>query len=204
MTGQSHTEVRSSLSKPGTHTSVHGTWHAQQLTPDWWPWSSLAARGVQVPSKENDAFVFLNAFLDVIEAMEDGSTAALDLSDLAEHGVFVGFELPPRDMAYVGQAAVERVKGWVLEAAMQQDIGQTLSTRSCANCGMELSAGRLTCGQCWTSAEACMVSGWPIPAGEKVIVKGAFTVCASREHYNTYVGQYGTCPFTGNVQAVVR
>lgn len=159
---------------------------------------------IQVQSKENDAFVFLNAFLDVIEAMEDGSTAALDLSDLAEQGLFTGFELPPRDTAYVGQAAVERVKGWVLEAAMQQDIGQTLTTRSCANCGAELFAGQLTCGQCWTSVDACIVSGWPIPAGEKVNVKGAVKVFANREHYNTYVGQYGTCPFTGTVQAIVR
>ena len=157
-----------------------------------------------MPSNQNDAFVLLNAFLDVIEAMEDGSAAGLDLSDLADCGIFVGFEVPPRDAAYIGHAAVERIKGWVLEAAMRQDIGQTLTMRSCANCGMDAFAGQLSCGQCWAAAEACAVTGWPIPAGEKVNVKGAFKVSANREHYNTFVGQYGTCPFTGNVQAVVR
>eukprot|EP00892_Ulva_mutabilis_P000305 jgi/Ulvmu1/10275/UM060_0077.1 len=158
----------------------------------------------KVPSQQNDAFVWLNAFLDVVEAMEDGNAAGLDLSDLADCGICTTFELPAQDAAYVGEGAVERVKSWVLEAAMQQDVGQTPSTRTCANCGGDVFAGQLTCGQCWAASEACVVTGWPIPAGEKVHVKGVAGLAANRKHYNTYVGQYGTCPFTGNVQAVVR
>jgi hypothetical protein len=95
----------------------------------------------QVPQHHNDAFVFLNVFLDVSEAIEDGTRATLDLSDLSDTGIFLDFPLPERKAVYVGETAVEGVKEWVLDAAMQQNIAQEVSKRTCANCGSDMFAG---------------------------------------------------------------
>jgi intraflagellar transport protein 172 len=96
---------------------------------------------MQVPQYHNDAFVFLNAFLDISEAIEDGTRATLDLSDLSDTGVFLDFALPERQAVYADEAAVEGVKEWVLDAAMQQNIAQEVSKRACANCGTDMFSG---------------------------------------------------------------
>lgn len=96
---------------------------------------------LQVPQHHNDAFVFLNAFLDISEAIEDGTRATLDLSDLTDTRIFLDFALPMREAVYAGETAVEGVKEWVLDAAMQQYISQEVSQRSCANCGTDMFAG---------------------------------------------------------------
>jgi hypothetical protein len=159
---------------------------------------------VQVPERHNDAFVFLNAFLDIFEAIQDGNAASLDLSDLSETGIYLKFPLPARDAVYVGEMAVEQVKEWVLEAAMQQNISQEVSTRSCSNCGKDIFAGQLACSQCWHVADSCAVTGWPISVGDKVETKGTFKVKASRADFNTYVQQYGACPVSGTPQAIIQ
>lgn len=86
-----------------------------------------------MPARWNQAFVFLNAFLDVSEAIEDGSLDALDMSDLVHSGLPLAFTLPAATAAYVDSAAVEAVKDWVLETSMQQDVAQALSVRLLAS-----------------------------------------------------------------------
>ena len=96
---------------------------------------------VQVPKHHNDAFVFLNAFLDISEAIEDESRATLDLSDLSDTRIFLDFALPAREAVYAADSAIEGVKEWVLDAAMRQNISQEVSQRDCTNCGTPMFAG---------------------------------------------------------------
>lgn len=109
---------------------------------------------MQVPKHHNDAFVFLNAFLDISEAIEDGSRAMLDLSDLSDTKIFLEFALPIREAVYAGDSAIEGVKEWVLDAAMQQNISQEVTQRACANCGTAMFAGTA-----WVSARLHQSSG---------------------------------------------
>lgn len=112
----------------------------QCVPTDFDEWNLSFTVCMQVPQHHNDAFVFLNAFLDISEAIEDGNTAALDLSDLKDSRIFLDFSLPSQDTVY-SVKGVERVKEWVLDAAMQQNISQEVSKRTCVNCGTSMFAG---------------------------------------------------------------
>ena len=81
----------------------------------------------RIADRRGQAFVFLNAFLDTTEAIEDGNTASLDLSDLLDTGIPLTFELPQREAMYVDDDGVEAAKDWVLEISMHQDIDQSLA-----------------------------------------------------------------------------
>jgi len=48
------------------------------------------------------------------------------------------------------------------------------------------------------------VTGYPIPAGEKVESKGALRVRAARDDFNVFVAKYGVCPATGSTQTVIQ
>jgi intraflagellar transport protein 172 len=158
----------------------------------------------QVPAQLGHAFVFLNAFIDVYEAIEDGSTDALDVSELVPAGVPPTFPVPSLDAAYATSADLEAAKEWVINAAMQEGTEQSLSMRSCSNCGADVYEGALRCDRCDGVSEACAVTGYPIPAGEKVETKGTHRVAAARDDFNVYVGFYGACPFSGVAQAVIQ
>ena len=64
--------------------------------------------------------------------------------------------------------------------------------------------GALKCDKCGNLSAACAVTGYPIPAGEKVESKGAFKIRAARDDFNTYVSKYGVCPVTGSTQTVIQ
>jgi hypothetical protein len=159
---------------------------------------------VQVPGHEGNAFVLLNTWLDVVEAIEDGSAATLDISDIAVTGAVAPQTLPSSEAAYATPSELEAAKAWVLEAAMQAGGDQSLTQQSCGSCGASRFAGALRCTRCGTTAEACAVTGYPIPPGEMVELKGTQRVVACRDEFNMYVSVFGSCPLTGTPQTQIQ
>jgi len=73
---------------------------------------------------ENMAFVFLNRYLDISEAMEEGSLDMLDHSDFQETDI--PFEIPLPEKAFLTTQQHEEVKEWVLAVSMDRQIEQIL------------------------------------------------------------------------------
>ena len=65
--------------------------------------------------------------------------------------------------------------------------------RTCANCGVETYEASLKCHSCNSTVEACMITGYPIPLGEKVTPTGQ---PARKEDWNTYILKFKKCPWT--------
>ena len=74
------------------------------------------------------AFVFLNRYLDITEAMEENeaNAAALDNSDFVETGIPTDFPLP--DKQFLSDKDREKVRDYVLELSMNANVQQTLNT----------------------------------------------------------------------------
>jgi len=118
----------------------------------------------RITDKRGQAFVFLNALLDIAEAVEDNSAAGLDMSDLVESGIPLVFVLPQREAAYVSDREMEEVKDWVLEISMQQDIDQRLAVRAGGDTTRSstrtqvtptLTRGARSCGRVPTAGATC-------------------------------------------------
>ncbi|RUS80517.1 hypothetical protein EGW08_011738 [Elysia chlorotica] len=73
---------------------------------------------------ENMAFVFLNRYLDISEAMEEGSLDMLDHSDFQDTDI--PFEIPLPEKAFLTSSQHEEVKEWVLAVSMDRKVEQVL------------------------------------------------------------------------------
>ncbi len=70
------------------------------------------------------AFVFLNRYLDLYDAIEEGSLDMLDHTDFAETDI--PFEVPLPESPHLSPAEHEAVKEWVLAVSMDQKVEQVL------------------------------------------------------------------------------
>ena len=73
---------------------------------------------------DNMAFVFLNRYLDLYDAIEEGSLDMLDHTDFAETDI--PFEVPLPESPHLSSTEHEAVKEWVLAVSMDQKVEQVL------------------------------------------------------------------------------
>ena len=75
----------------------------------------------------NMAFVFLNRYLDITEAMEENeaSSTTLDNSDFANTQIPFDFPLPEKQ--FLGDAEREKVRDYVLELSMNSSVTVSMS-----------------------------------------------------------------------------
>ncbi|XP_040282805.1 intraflagellar transport protein 172 homolog [Bufo bufo] len=73
---------------------------------------------------ENSAFIFLNRFLDLVDAIEEGNLDALDHSDF--QSTDIPFEVPLPAKQHIPVEKREEVREWVLAVSMDQRVEQVL------------------------------------------------------------------------------
>jgi intraflagellar transport protein 172 len=148
------------------------------------------------------AFVLLNRFLDLTEAIEDEDLGMVDNSD------FTGTDIPtPYDMELPPEQSVpegtrEDVREWVLALSMDRKVEQELPTVACERCGSDTYAGGLRCTNCSEQFEACVASGFPVRGSQRVTC----TACGSAANklaWNALVLKTGECPWCGSSQSPV-
>ena len=73
------------------------------------------------------AFVFLNRYLDITEAMEEGgdSSNSLDNSDFVDTAIPTDFPIP--DKQFLSDKDREKVRDYVLELSMNEKVQQSLN-----------------------------------------------------------------------------
>lgn len=157
-------------------------------------WRALGGR------KDNMAFVMLNKFLDIQEALEEargpGATVTLENADLIATDIPLDFPLPVRP--YVPEHKVEDVREWILTVSMRQDVEQALSERKCGTCKAATYEASLTCHTCKASAPMCWASGFPIV--DRVQCTADARHEANRPQWNAYVEKFEKCPVCETTQ----
>ena len=104
---------------------------------------------------ENMAFVFLNRYLDLYEAIEERTLDNLDNTDFAETDI--PFEVPLPEDPFLDQSQHEDVKEWVLAVSMDQKVEQQLPIDE----RMTYEASLVASGS-HTTSPACVVTGYPV------------------------------------------
>jgi intraflagellar transport protein 172 len=109
--------------------------------------------------RESEAFVVLNHYLDICEAIDEGSGNLVDHSDL------IATDFPssvpiPAELHLKSEANLhEEIREWVLAISMDQRIDQTLPTDD-----RNLFESSLA-----DSDQPCVISGYPIVGRQPVI-----------------------------------
>lgn len=144
----------------------------------------------------NMAFVYLNRYLDLIEAIDEPDGEQLDNADFAETDIPYDFALPSEHFLAEGER--EEVRDWVLTLSMDQRVDQALTLRTCDSCGVDTYSAGIRCHACQSESEMCIVTGYPILPGEHVNLTG---VPACRTNWNAYVAHFKSCPWTRQPQS---
>eukprot|EP01116_Phalansterium_solitarium_P017861 TRINITY_DN4518_c0_g2_i1.p1 TRINITY_DN4518_c0_g2~~TRINITY_DN4518_c0_g2_i1.p1 ORF type:complete len:240 (+),score=106.90 TRINITY_DN4518_c0_g2_i1:1319-2038(+) len=145
----------------------------------------------------NMAFVFLNRYLDIAEAMEDDDAGVLENQDF-EH-TDVPYDIPLLKHQHLDEDRRESVRSWVLQASLNASMDRMLATRPCDNCAVELYEAASTCYQCKNMYDCCVVTGYPVLRNSKI----SCTSCAkpaNREDWNKYVLKLKVCPWCNSSQ----
>ncbi|EHB14523.1 Intraflagellar transport protein 172-like protein [Heterocephalus glaber] len=104
---------------------------------------------------ENMAFIFLNRFLDLTDAIEEGTLDALDHSDF--QGTDIPFEVSLPAQQHVPEAQREEIRDWVLTVSMDQRLEQVLPQDERGT--YEASLVAVSTG---VRALPCLITGYPI------------------------------------------
>nr|XP_025839786.1 intraflagellar transport protein 172 homolog isoform X1 [Vulpes vulpes] len=110
---------------------------------------------LQAVGWENMAFIFLNRFLDLTDAIEEGTLDALDHSDFQDTDI--PFEVPLPAKQHVPEAQREEVRDWVLTVSMDQRLEQVLPRDERG--AYEASLVAASTG---VRALPCLITGYPI------------------------------------------
>ncbi|XP_053239953.1 intraflagellar transport protein 172 homolog isoform X3 [Podarcis raffonei] len=111
-----------------------------------------AAKGV---GWENMAFIFLNHFLDLSDAIEEGSLDALDHSDF--QNTDIPFEVPLPAKQHVSEEQREETRDWVLTVSMDQRLEQVLPRDE-----RDTYEASLVAASTGVRSLPCLITGYPV------------------------------------------
>ncbi|KAM6123262.1 intraflagellar transport protein 172 homolog [Pterocles gutturalis] len=114
--------------------------------------AGMAAKAV---SWENMAFIFLNRFLDLSDAIEEGNPDSLDHSDF--QGTDIPFEVPLPAQQHVPEDKREEARDWVLTMSMDQRLEQVLPQDE-----RDTYEASLVATSTGVRALPCVLTGYPV------------------------------------------
>ena len=138
---------------------------------------------------ENDlnlAFMLLNRYVDLIEAIEEGDNSNIDNADFAE-ATNVPFDTPLPTTFYLPEHdAREEVRDWVLSICMDNNIEQRLPRQG-------ESEGTIYAGLYASDKPTCIVTGYCIANRDVLSINNSV---ANKKDWNALVNKTEVCPWT--------
>jgi intraflagellar transport protein 172 len=148
------------------------------------------------------ALVLLNRFIDLYEAIEEGSSADLSAinsvdfngSGLASPSDYLPGSLPRHN--FILEKSHEEAKEWVLTTSMDRKVAQELPKRPCFSCSQSIFDGALSCTSCNAQFPSCAITGYPMSAAQAVSCSSCGSKCA-KSTWNAVVGKTRSCILCG-------
>ncbi|XP_062507829.1 intraflagellar transport protein 172 homolog isoform X2 [Corticium candelabrum] len=144
--------------------------------------------------QDNMAFVFLNRFLDLCDAIEEGSLDSMDNSDLMDTDI--PFEVPLPEKHFISEDKREEIKEWVLAVSVDQQIEQSLTVDE-----RDTYEAALVDSHTKVRSLPCVISGYPVLRSK--IEFRRRERAASKEDWNKFV-MSSKVPNSSECQDVLR
>ncbi|KAL7748888.1 hypothetical protein RI367_005801 [Sorochytrium milnesiophthora] len=141
------------------------------------------------------AFVCLNRFLDICDAIDERDPSLLENSEFANSDIPTDFTLPDRP---ADEKVREEVRDWVLSVSLEKKVSQEVDKRKCDNCSVEIYDASLVCYNCEAVWEPCIVTGYPIV--RNMIRCSNCSMASCKDDWNKYIIQEKACPWCNTAQ----
>jgi intraflagellar transport protein 172 len=138
----------------------------------------------------NLAFMLLNRYVDITDAIESQDASFLDNSEYHDTDAVPLNGPLPTSQYLKSEDAREEVRTWVLSVVTDSKIEQRFPAR-------EQSRNSLYEGLFNSTRPTCIVTGFPVHPADMLEVNNSV---ANRRDWNAYVQKARVCPWTGAVQ----
>ncbi|XP_019854623.1 PREDICTED: intraflagellar transport protein 172 homolog isoform X2 [Amphimedon queenslandica] len=128
---------------------------------------------------ESMAFIFYNRFLDLSEAIEEGSLDMIDNSDFVDTDI--PFEVPLPEQPFMTEDKREEIKEWVLALSMDRQVEQTLPLDD----ERQTYVASLTSPHTGVTSLPCIVTGYPVLKQKVEFKRGGR--CANKGDWTKFV-----------------
>ncbi|KAJ3095379.1 hypothetical protein HDU97_007002 [Phlyctochytrium planicorne] len=157
-----------------------------------------AGQFAKLAGMTNMAFVCWNRYLDISDAIEEGDASMLENSDFENTDVPYDIDLPAENMK---EAKRDEVRDWVLQVSLDQKVKQEIDRRDCEECGTKIYDASLSCYNCKTTNEPCIITGYPLLRNR---VRCSSCACfANKDDWNKFTMMERVCPWCGTPQQPV-
>jgi intraflagellar transport protein 172 len=147
------------------------------------------------------AYIFLNRYIDLYDAIEDPDT-----NGITDNEQFEDTDIPsPYDIAlpeknFLSPQERDKIRDWVLQINVNFDIGGQLPVRTCDKCTNDnLYEASLHCRSCNSQWEPCIITGYPLIKSQTIRCKFC-NMGALRDDWNDYVSVAQHCPWCNSMQ----
>ncbi|KAL0220860.1 hypothetical protein RCL1_000714 [Eukaryota sp. TZLM3-RCL] len=145
----------------------------------------------------NAAWIFLDKFIDIVEAVEGGEDY-VESSDLIDTDIpITNIKLP--STLYVPTNLAEEKRQWVLSMSMADEVSSEPNCRPCPDCGESIYDLRMSCNFCETRFDPCIASGVPLSSTSEVVTCGDCGMKASGRKLREWVGKTRKCPWCNSL-----
>jgi intraflagellar transport protein 172 len=150
---------------------------------------------------DNMAFILLNRYLELAEAIEDPNSAALEegSGDFEGTDIPSPFEIPLPENNILSENDREDLRDWVLQIQMDNDVERVLNMRQCEETGEDVYEASLINPHTNEQYDACIVSGYPLLRSNMITCKFC-SKGAVRDYWNEYVTVAQKCPWCSSIQ----
>lgn len=120
-----------------------------------------AGRALQKSNLDKLAFVVLNAFLDMYEAVEEEAPLEISDRDILDLLDIPNLEdLPLPESNFISEDEKNQIRDWLLSTSSKYGTELCLEKTRCAHCGASISTKCLNCPKCLgVLGEMCVLSG---------------------------------------------
>lgn len=134
------------------------------------------------------AFIFFNRYIDLYDAIEDPDANTIqENTDFENSDIPSPYEISLPEKNLMPSHERDRIRDWVLEINMDGNVGSKLPVRTCEYCQYdELYEASLSCPQCKSAWEPCIVSGYPLIKSQAISCKFC-NMGALRDCWNDYI-----------------
>jgi intraflagellar transport protein 172 len=136
---------------------------------------------------QNLAFMLLNRYVDIAEAVESQDASFLDNAEFHDTDAVPLDATLPLSQYLKREQDREDVRTWVLSVVTDSNIEQRFPEKS-------QSRGSLYEGLFQTERPTCIVTGFPVHPADLIEVNNSM---ANRRDWNALVNKSGVCPWTG-------
>ncbi|KAL0208530.1 hypothetical protein P9112_011117 [Eukaryota sp. TZLM1-RC] len=152
-----------------------------------------AGLACKLANQTNAAWVFLDKYIDIVEAIEEES-------DYIEGCNLVSTDIPLENVTmprnhYAPSSVRENQRQYVLTMSMAEEVHSEPNTRPCPHCGQEIYEARMSCPYCEAQFSPCAASGFPLSITSE---KHQCRECKKESgiaDLNSWVSRTKKCPF---------